>query len=102
MSSKIWTVRFGTDGTGMDMFHVYAADMDTARRLAADGLRYLGCPLTAERGQFTVHRHGDENWRPLWSPLQKFIANRPAMDYADMLRKHTDVVLDLNLADITA
>lgn len=102
MSSKIWTVRPGTDGIGLDMFHVYAADMDTARRLAADGLRYLGAPLIADGGEFTVHRHGDEKWRQTWSPTQSFIAILSAMDYADMLRKHTDVVLDLNLASITA
>ena len=102
MTSKVWTVRPGTDGIGLDMFHVYADDMETARGLAADGLRYLGCPLTADLGAFTVHRHGDEKWPPLWSPLQKFIAKRSAMDYADMLREHMDTVLDLNLAGITA
>lgn len=53
-----YTIRFGTDGIGLD-FHagVFADSIPEARTEAATRLYAYGYGITAERGLFTVHGH---------------------------------------------
>lgn len=53
-----YSIRFGTDGMGMDFDRgVFADSIDEARTEAAEALRYGGFPLQADKGLFTVHGH---------------------------------------------
>ena len=53
-----YSIRFGTDGMGMDFDRgVFADSIAEARTEAAESLRNGGFPLQADKGLFTVHGH---------------------------------------------
>lgn len=60
-SSRVWTVRAGTTGQGMDLFHVYAPTMDTARASVERSAEENWAVGTLVEGGFTVH--ADAPWR---------------------------------------
>lgn len=52
--NRVWTVRAGSDGIGLDLFHVYAPDMTTAREMARENAKLAGYVFG---DSFTVHAH---------------------------------------------
>jgi hypothetical protein len=50
--NRVWTVRAGSDGIGLDLFHVYAPDMNTARDNARENAKAAGFTFGDD---FTVH-----------------------------------------------
>lgn len=77
--NRVWIVRDGTDGTGRDLFHVYAPDMTTARLSARDAAAVVGFVFGDD---FTVHA------LPYGVPLEPFsnlawntVTDRPAIDF---------------------
>ena len=77
----VWAVRSGTDGIGLDLFHVYAPDMDTARERAAENLSQISeaHKLYAERGLFTVHAGVESDVTLKSGPYREI----PAIDVPD-------------------
>ena len=79
---RVWVVRAGTDGIGLDLFTVYEATMPEARRAAVYGLRAMDMRPTADRELFTVHALRDGEELPEHITLAgSLIADRPAIDF---------------------
>lgn len=78
--NRVWAVRSGTDGIGLDLFHVYAPTMTAAREAARDNLKMIDAAhaVYAERGLFTVH--AETNADRVTSLRTSEFAQRPALD----------------------
>lgn len=77
--NRVWTVRAGSDGSGVTLFDVYQPDMDTARKTAGENLRMLGFSIDQ---RFTVHA-AREDERLSWFERAEnnMYATRPALDF---------------------
>lgn len=83
-----YSIRFGTDGIGLDAdFGVFADDVGEARKEAAEMLRRRGYGLQADRGLFTVHGHPAwETDEPKPEPRTETIVTIDADAYARRIR----------------
>jgi hypothetical protein len=76
--NRVWTVRAGTDGMGLDLFHVYAPDMSTARDHARENAKAAGFVFG---DNFTVHAMRDGEPLPWATRLgNNVVTDRPAVD----------------------
>jgi hypothetical protein len=77
--NRVWTVRAGTDGIGLDLFHVYAPDMDAARESAREAGKAAGFVFG---DNFTVHAHRDGEPLDWFVKLgNNIVTDRPAIDF---------------------
>jgi hypothetical protein len=78
--NRVWTVRAGTDGIGIDLFHVYAGTMDEARRVARDNAAKAGFVFG---DRFTVHAVRDWDTDEAWCVRlgNNVVTDRPAIDF---------------------
>lgn len=79
--NRVWAVRSGTDGIGLDLFHVYAPTMTAAREAARDNLSKISTAhaVYAERGLFTVHAGTESDVTLKTGPYREI----PAIDVPD-------------------
>lgn len=76
--NRVWTVRAGTDGIGIDLFHVYAPDMDAARDAARENSKAVGFVFGEK---FTVHAMRDGEPLDWFVKLgNNVVTDRPAID----------------------
>jgi len=76
--NRVWTVRAGSDGIGLDLFHVYAPDMNTARDIARENAKAAGFIFG---DNFTVHGLRDGEPLPWATRLgNNVVTDRPATD----------------------
>lgn len=76
--NRVWVVRAGTDGIGLDLFHVYAPDMDAARESAREAGKAAGFVFG---DNFTVHAHRDGEPLDWFVKLgNNIVTDRPAVD----------------------
>ncbi|MFI7042630.1 hypothetical protein ACIBI0_38635 [Microbispora rosea] len=54
-ASRVWTVRAGVTGSGLDLFHVYAPTMDSARASVKEIARETPLVDKLTWNGFTVH-----------------------------------------------
>jgi hypothetical protein len=79
--NRVWIVRAGTDGIGLDLFHVYAPDMDAARESAKASATAAGF-IFGEN--FTVHALRDGDPIDWFARLgNNVVTDRPAVDYVE-------------------
>lgn len=84
--NRVWTVRAGDDGMGLDLFHVYAASMDDARASARDAGVAMGFVFG---DRFTVHAHRDGEEIPWFARLgHNVVTDRAALDFHEFAETH--------------
>lgn len=79
--NRVWIVRAGTDGIGLDLFHVYAPTMDAARESAKASATAAGFVFG---DNFTVHALRDGEPIDWFTRLgNNVVTDRPAVDADD-------------------
>ncbi len=86
--NRVWVVRAGTDGIGLDLFHVYAPTMDAARESAKDAATAAGFVFG---DAFTVHALRDGEPIDWFATLgHNVVTDRPAIDFDDFEKATAD------------
>lgn len=91
--NRVWVVRAGTDGIGLDLFHVYAPDMDAARESAREAGKLAGFVFG---DNFTVHALRDGEPIDWFARLgNNIVTDRPAVDVPKISAEDLDRAADL-------